>query len=992
MRFLSYLIRAHQQILLSSLLVFYSTGFPFFPAIAETKSGSTPITGDMSADITIDKDGNYSLLFNKLDFAGQFGHTLFILPPTTTAPDVRVVDPGLAVIQELVPLGGGEFGAAVQWASEIFEPGAPTNGFIARWRVEGVMTVNDDSPTIFLNCANPASVPPFGSYIDAGAVCQDVVDGQITASSAPPASFSTIPSDPNIPDVGPAGQNYTVTYTCTDSAGNNTQQVRTINVETDTTPPSITLLAGPDEPGRFNSPDGTFVDILQGLTYIDAGATCLDNADCDIPLGATGSPSFTFAPPTVDTSVPSVGNEITFTCTDSSGNTTSAKRVVNVIADTLKPVLTLGGAPVLTVTVGSNFTANQPPATCVDTNPVDTNPIDISENVVVTPSSVDTRFPHTVELTYTCEDSAGNAADPVKQIVDVVQGQAYSIQSMTISDVDNDGLAGCFKFGSLDPTTCDLANAFSSDGSVVGLSGGNATIPGSGTDLDSNGDPIGVRFGTFQPTKAISPGFMFTGFPFEPYTFDPSTEDAIPPAGVVLVSDTSTSLIIQSFPFGGLYSSSKPNAFFLDPDEGTLSTSITADNNDDNGTTRSFNYLMTWSHFITQKEDPTGQFPTFNAFWRLEGKVTVDSVPAVVNNPPIIDQITSSQGGFPSTRIIIITDGLVTVTPTIIEPDGDKVVYDWSATDSALKPVNGTTNETFVFDPSKLKPGLYTLRLEVVDDNPGGPKSASADYIIRVLSTASSLDQGDSDNDGLPNYQDPINGLVDPTRNRVNYAMTGDVTSDKGKLSLGDTAFCADHSSFIVSQSDVSKYGGEGCESVDNGTDRLNNIDGLGHSGGGIFDWTVSRINVGDVACLILPQNAALPSVPIYRRYSRVNGWVDFKSSSSDTLASTKRVNGVCPEDPNNYDITQGLVAGDDCIRVCVSDGGPNDLDNERNGSVSDPATVANNGAVPKSDPSSSGGGCSVASSPAKFNALHSDLWLFVVFLTLLGLSRRRWQ
>ena len=981
---------------------FLFSGAPFLPAIAATKSGVTPLTGDMSADITIDKAGNYNLKFSKLDFAGQFGTSLFILPPTTTAPDVRVVDPGLAFIQDLVPLGGGQFGAAVQWVSEIFEVGAPTNGFIARWRVEGVMTVNDDSPTIFLNCSNPASVPPFGSYTDGGAVCQDVVDGQITASSAPPASFSTIPSDPNIPDVGPAGQSYTVTYSCTDSGGMNTQVVRTINVETDTTPPDVTLLAGPDEPGVRYSPDGTVVDILQGVTYIDAGATCLDNADCDIPLGATGSPSFTFAPSTVDTSVPSTGNEITFTCTDTSGNTTTAKRLVNVIADTLKPEITLGGTPVVTVTVGSDYTVNQPPATCLDTNPIDTNPIDISQNVVVTPSSVDTRYPHTVELTYTCEDSAGNAADPVKQIVDVVQGKAYSIQSMTISDVDNDGLAGCFKFGSLDPATCQLANAFSSDGSVTGLSGGNATIPGSGTDLDDNGNPIGVRFGTFQSTKAISPGFMFTGFPFEPFTFDPPSETAIPPAGVVLVSDTSTSLIIQSFPFGGLYSSSKPNAFFLDPDEGTLSTSITADNNDDDGTTRSFNYLMTWSHFITQAEDPTGQFPTFNAFWRLEGKVTVDSNPITVNNPPIVDQIASSQGIYQSTRIIVTSDGLVTVTPSVIEPDGDKVVYDWRDTESALVPIGGATNETFVFDPSALKPGFYTLRLNVADDNIGGPKSTSAYYVIRVLSTAPILGQedsdgdgipddvegyGDDDNDGLPNYQDPINGLVDPTRNRIDYATSGDVTSDKGRLLLGDTAFCAFQSSFIVSQSDISKFGGEGCLPVDNGGDRLNDVDGLGHSGGGIFDWTVSGINVGDNVCVILPQKAVLPSMPIYRRYSRLNGWVDFKTSGGDTLASTKSANGVCPENSDDYDDAKGLVAGDDCVRVCVTDGGPNDLDNQRNGSVSDPATAANNGAVPKSD--SNGGGCSIVRDPFSVSALRSDLWLFAVFFTLLGLTRR---
>jgi hypothetical protein len=111
----------------------------------------------------------------------------------------------------------------------------------------------------------------------------------------------------------------------------------------------------------------------------------------------------------------------------------------------------------------------------------------------------------------------------------------------------------------------------------------------------------------------------------EPITFDPISESAPPPAGRVTVNGTA-SLIIDSLPFGLLFTSVTPIEMFLDPDPGTLFTQITVNHND--GT---FDYLMTWSHIITAAEDPTGTFVNSNAFLRLEGVVTT-----VVHIPPAL--------------------------------------------------------------------------------------------------------------------------------------------------------------------------------------------------------------------------------------------------------------------------------------------------------------------------------------------------------------------
>jgi len=77
----------------------------------------------------------------------------------------------------------------------------------------------------------------------------------------------------------------------------------------DTTPPTITLSG--------NNP----ATIEVGSSYVDLGATVTDNVDQNL--------GFTMTPDSVDTSTTSV-HTLTFTATDSAGNTSSVTRTVNV--------------------------------------------------------------------------------------------------------------------------------------------------------------------------------------------------------------------------------------------------------------------------------------------------------------------------------------------------------------------------------------------------------------------------------------------------------------------------------------------------------------------------------------------------------------------------------------------------------------------------------------------------------------------------------------
>ncbi len=414
------------------------------------------------------------------------------------------------------------------------------------------------------------------------------------------------------------------------------------------------------------------------------------------------------------------------------------------------------------------------------------------------------------------------------------------------------------------------------------------------------------------------------------------------------------------------------------------------------GHTRTFNYVMTWSHLITDVEDPTGQFPGFNAFWRLEGVITTSSTAAITNDPPIISSTTAAQDGLDPTRIIVETGGPVTVTVDASDPDGDALSYDWTSSDQAIidRVIGDATSEMLVFDPSGLEEGFYSLKVVVTDDATA-PQSARSEIIVQLLIDPPPLGPedsdgdgisdedegfGDSDDDALPEYLDPVDGNVEPTRNRRDYSdqAAGDIVSNSGRLVLGNTAFSLGNSVFVVPEDDIA-------------LDRVNLVEGIQHSGGGILDFQVAGLAVGATVQVVLPQAVSLPNVPIYRKYTDSNGWFPFSATSGNALASASRVAGVCP-DPGDaaYDSPVDgngntmLVEGDDCIRLTIVDGGSMDGDGARNGVVLDPGTAASDGPVPVGghvDGIFSGGGGCVLNNTVRKPADAGAWWLIIGLL-----------
>jgi len=957
----------------------FSTGFLF--------SGSpfVPYTygSGFQGVIDIDMAGNYSMAITSLDFGGNYNSGAnFNLPPDSNFP-VEVL--------WLKATGNGDFDAAFRWGHDINsaeDPSLAFTAFTAQWVLEGTANVVDDKPTIYKNSG--VSVIDAGTpYVDPGAVCADVVDGLISGNIM--TAYDPLTTDPNNPQA-----DFNVLYNCQDSTGHDADEVaRAITVSSlpDVIPPVVTLNGCTTAAGINCSQDGSAnsntVDVLVGANYVDALGTCNDDRDGDILLSGTGpgatDPTFFSNPadpnnPPFDTSTPTSAT-IDFTCRDTASNETTVSRTVNVVADNIAPVIDLG-SQLPHVVLGLDST---PPnlaqgINCTDTNQVDGpgSVTDITPNLALNPTSVDTSVVGSTQVTYSCTDAAGNNATQVIRTFDVAAGQNFRILSMTVSDFNGDGLAGCFAFSDINPNTCTGANRFSSDGIVDDPFAGttNATIAGKGTDLDQNDNPIGIKFGEFQNPGQITPGFLFAGSPFVPFTFDPPSTTATVPEGFVIDTGSGHLVKFNSFPFSGRYTSLTPNDFYLPPDQGTLNI---IEVNPVAGPpaipgTLEFQYRIAWSHIITLAEDPTAKFDGNNARFLLEGVITTEDTPTVLNDAPVINGMNASNINFSSTRIVPRGDGMVTVTVDATDPNpGDTLSYQWTGPAG----ITGQTGPSVMFDPSTLEPGNISIGVTVTDDA-SEPLSASDSLVLQIVDTPPDADYGDDDTDLIPNYLDGVDGTISPGINNVSPGSTQQIVVENGQLVLGQFAFGTGSGSFLVTEADIGVQ------------DRVNRVDGLGHSGGGLYDLEIHGLPTGGTARFVLPQAVPIPDIAEYRMYSVNRGWFPFESSGGNALASAMSVAGICPPPDNDvaYDDSDGLQGGMDCVRVTIVDGTAMDGDSTANGRVVDPGTVSNNGFATQGNGIS--GGCSMVTNPSAGAVKRADWWLLAALTACLGIFRRR--
>ena len=236
-----------------------------------------------------------------------------------------------------------------------------------------VVRVDDVThPEITLVGAVPQFIEAGLSYTELGAIATDNV-----------AISGSIIIDSSAVDTSMVGS-YLVTYTVSDTAGNTTTAIRTVNV-IDTTPPEFDEF--PVDIILEAQDDGTVI-----VTFV---ATAVDSSGV-LPTVTCTPPSGSLFPVGI--------TSVTCTATDGAGNSVSQSFDVTIV-DTTPPTLTVPASPVFELIQG-------PEGSVVDYSGLvsATDLVDPSPSLSCTPASGELFPPGDTNVSCTASDAAGNTA------------------------------------------------------------------------------------------------------------------------------------------------------------------------------------------------------------------------------------------------------------------------------------------------------------------------------------------------------------------------------------------------------------------------------------------------------------------------------------------------------------------------------------------------------------------------------------------------------
>jgi hypothetical protein len=328
---------------------------------------------------------------------------------------------------------------------------------------------------------DPVITCPGDVSVDLDTNCEASVPdlaGQATASDN--CGDPTVTQDPAAGTVITADT--VVTLTATDDAGNTATCTVTVSVA-DNTDPSIALLG-----------DAT-VTLTCGDSFSDAGAAASDNCDGDL------TSSIVVGGDTVDPDTAGTYT-VTYSVTDSAGNSASVDRTVVVVADTEAPVITLAGADPQVLDCGVD--AVDPGASATDNCDADVTVTSDYDTVVVTDET------RTFTVTYTATDSEGNTSSEFRTVIvdgdscppdGTIEGEA---EEVVCEDADGNGYID-------NPFGCDTATTITID-TTAGqrtvvtqpfdtTSGANAQV-----SVPVPGDKQGQTVTVSVPTNLLFPG------------------------------------------------------------------------------------------------------------------------------------------------------------------------------------------------------------------------------------------------------------------------------------------------------------------------------------------------------------------------------------------------------------------------------------------------------------------------------------------------------
>ncbi|GAC21556.1 choice-of-anchor U domain-containing protein [Paraglaciecola arctica] len=301
--------------------------------------------------------------------------------------------------------------------------------------------------------------------------------------------------------------------------------------------------------------------------------------------------------------------------------------------------------------------------------------------------------------------------------------------------------------------------------------------------------------------------------------------------------------------------------------------------------------------------------------------------------------------------------------PVVIETnviDEDDTTSVWEIT-GATEYSSGS--EYFSFIPDQASANIVKVKLTVTDEG-GLATTKSLDILLTSanpppLSTDdtdgdgtsdSEEGTGDSDGDGIADYLDNnpnINQLPLGNDNDPMFVGSG-ITLTLGTTKRSADTYGADNAT--VSDDDLINHGDKGADAPNNTSDSSYPIENRISP---VIDFEVRGFAEGETIDIVipLPDGVSIPNKAVYRKYTAADGWNNFKKNAKNAIASAPRnSNDSCPAVASN-DYTSGLTKGDQCIRLSIEDGGPNDADLEANGVIVDPGVLTQPNAVDTTTP-----------------------------------------
>ena len=814
--------------------------------------------------------------------------------------------------------------------------------------------------------------------------------GQLTdVTLGTPVVSDLVDSNPNISvdQTGPFGVgSHVITWTVVDASGNSATATQSV-VVTDSGGPTIV------------APANISKEATGALTEVSLGvATASDLVDGILTATANNTGPYTVGIHTISWSV-----------TDSAGNTSTASQIVT-ITDTTPPIIQVPD-PVTVPATGEITQVDVGAATATDL---------VDGNVVVTSNSSGSFAVGTHSVVWTAIDSNGNTATAT-QVVTVTDGEEPEITAPADITVEATGVTTSVTLGNAiatDSVDGDLTATANIEGPfTVGThtviwtatdSAGNvATVSQTVTVVDTTAPVILLDSTTLQlnatgvltvvsdygvvASDLVDENVSLTGFVIVDENEQPLSESGLVSGVHQLLwraTDTSgntvtTQQIIEITPQVNFVSAQAAGAgdvvtvgVVLSGDAvsypvripysiDTQLSTVANDGSDhdasggeiliESGTTGSFTFTVAANPVLSG----TGQGDLVFTMGQLENavlgtspthKVTI----SVVNLAPVVDiEITQD-----STRVTRVARdaGNIVILANASDSSVQSLSYDWSQSDSALLDLSIDNNDaTFEIDPSSLANGTYTV-IVAVRDNGSPLEETTISRLFKIV--AGAVVVTDSDGDGVEDSED-----INLATNRLSGDNSGNnshvLESEAGTtLRLGSVALAQESTSASIV------------------IDGLPPIPSEFTPVANISDFVIIGVAPGESSYIVLPQNTAIPTNATYLKTDS-STWRAFVEDANNSISSAPGTsNGVCPI-VRDSSYTSGLTEGYFCIQLEIQDGGDNDTDGLVNGQVADPGVVVAPKVVVTSPSSTGRGGGAMP-------------WFFVLFFLLITLVRCR--